>query len=76
MGLQVRNRTFMHLFYVLVTKIMFLISYNVCNFSQRVVDLAHLVANKWPGTPKVGSGDPLEDFCETNPADEECKVYE
>ncbi|CAL5205551.1 unnamed protein product [Lathyrus oleraceus] len=49
---------------------------NEWGYSQRVVDLAHLVANKWPGTPKVGSGDPLEDFCETNPADEECKVYE
>ncbi|KAK2417312.1 glyceraldehyde 3-phosphate dehydrogenase A subunit [Trifolium repens] len=48
---------------------------NEWGYSQRVVDLAHLVANKWPGTPKVGSGDPLEDFCETNPSDEECKVY-
>jgi glyceraldehyde-3-phosphate dehydrogenase (NADP+) (phosphorylating) len=45
-------------------------------FSQRVVDLAHLVANKWPGVAAAGSGDPLEDFCKTNPADEECKVYE
>jgi len=51
-------------------------SYNVGDFSQRVVDLAHLVANKWPGTPQAGSGDPLEDFCETNPSDEECKVFE
>jgi len=41
-----------------------------------VVDLADLVASKWPGTAKAGSGDPLEEFCETNPADEECKVYE
>lgn len=38
--------------------------------------LAHLVASKWPGAPVGGSGDPLEDFCKTNPADEECKVYE
>lgn len=45
-------------------------------FSQRVVDLAHLVASKWSGVSSSGSGDPLEDFCETNPADEECKVYE
>jgi len=45
-------------------------------FSQRVVDLAHLVASKWPGAEAVGSGDPLEDFCKTNPADEECKVYD
>lgn len=44
--------------------------------SQRVVDLAHLVASKWPGTPAQGSGDPLEDFCKTNPATKECKVYE
>lgn len=44
--------------------------------SQRVVDLAHLVAAKWPGSSAAGSGDPLEDFCETNPADDECKVYE
>jgi len=45
--------------------------------SQRVVDLAHLVARRWPGMEgKIPSGDPLEDFCETNPADDECKVYE
>ncbi|XP_044474719.1 glyceraldehyde-3-phosphate dehydrogenase B, chloroplastic isoform X1 [Mangifera indica] len=49
---------------------------NEWGYSQRVVDLAHLVARKWPGAPVGGSGDPLEDFCKTNPADEECKVYE
>ncbi|KAK9098322.1 hypothetical protein Syun_025367 [Stephania yunnanensis] len=49
---------------------------NEWGYSQRVVDLAHLVASKWPGAKVGGSGDPLEDFCETNPADEECKVYE
>ncbi|KAL8233328.1 hypothetical protein R6Q57_003106 [Mikania cordata] len=49
---------------------------NEWGYSQRVVDLAHLVAAKWPGVATKGSGDPLEDFCETNPADEECKVYE
>ncbi|KAJ0570133.1 putative oxidoreductase [Helianthus annuus] len=49
---------------------------NEWGYSQRVVDLAHLVAAKWPGVGTKGSGDPLEDFCETNPADEECKVYE
>ncbi|BBH02644.1 glyceraldehyde-3-phosphate dehydrogenase B subunit [Prunus dulcis] len=49
---------------------------NEWGYSQRVVDLAHLVASKWPGTPQAGSGDPLEEFCKTNPADEECKVYE
>ncbi|KAJ0026478.1 hypothetical protein Pint_09199 [Pistacia integerrima] len=49
---------------------------NEWGYSQRVVDLAHLVASKWPGSPAAGSGDPLEDFCQKNPADEECKVYE
>ncbi|OAP18769.1 GAPB [Arabidopsis thaliana] len=49
---------------------------NEWGYSQRVVDLAHLVASKWPGAEAVGSGDPLEDFCKTNPADEECKVYD
>ncbi|KAG7037963.1 Glyceraldehyde-3-phosphate dehydrogenase B, chloroplastic [Cucurbita argyrosperma subsp. argyrosperma] len=49
---------------------------NEWGYSQRVVDLAHLVASKWPGVGSGKSGDPLEDFCQTNPADEECKVYE
>ncbi|KAJ8433553.1 hypothetical protein Cgig2_018106 [Carnegiea gigantea] len=50
---------------------------NEWGYSQRVVDLAHLVASKWPGMErKIPSGDPLEDFCETNPADDECRVYE
>ncbi|XVF35807.1 hypothetical protein REPUB_Repub19eG0002600 [Reevesia pubescens] len=49
---------------------------NEWGYSQRVVDLAHLVASKWPGMPATGSGDPLEDFCKTNPAEVECKVYE
>ncbi|GMP81921.1 hypothetical protein CsSME_00036460 [Camellia sinensis var. sinensis] len=49
---------------------------NEWGYSQRVVDLAHLVASKWPGMPAQGSGDPLEDFCETSPAEKECKVYE
>lgn len=49
--------------------------YIIC--SQRVVDLAHLVASKWPGAAAAaGSGDPLDEFCKTNPADDECKVYE
>ncbi|KAJ6939905.1 glyceraldehyde-3-phosphate dehydrogenase B [Populus alba x Populus x berolinensis] len=46
---------------------------NEWGYSQRVVDLAHLVASKWPGVAVAGSGDPLEDFCKTNPADKECK---
>ncbi|KAK4276438.1 hypothetical protein QN277_014591 [Acacia crassicarpa] len=49
---------------------------NEWGYSQRVVDLAHLVAANWPGAPPAPSADPLEDFCKTNPADEECKVYE
>ncbi|KAF3321086.1 hypothetical protein FCM35_KLT14339 [Carex littledalei] len=49
---------------------------NEWGYSQRVVDLAHLVAAKWPGTSTTGSGDPLEDYCQTNPDTDECKVYE
>ncbi|GJN30174.1 hypothetical protein PR202_gb18460 [Eleusine coracana subsp. coracana] len=49
---------------------------NEWGYSQRVVDLAHLVAAKWPGVQTGGSGDPLEDFCKDDPAAEECKVYE
>ncbi|CAN6308177.1 unnamed protein product [Urochloa humidicola] len=49
---------------------------NEWGYSQRVVDLAHLVAAKWPGAEAAGSGDPLEDFCKDNPATDECKVYE
>ncbi|GAB2215894.1 hypothetical protein Droror1_Dr00023655 [Drosera rotundifolia] len=50
---------------------------NEWGYSQRVVDLAHLVATKWPGVSIApGSGDILEDFCKGNPSDEECKVYE
>jgi len=49
---------------------------NEWGYSQRVVDLAHLVAAKWPGAAAAGSGDPLEDFCKDNPATDECKVYE
>ncbi|CAM0870459.1 unnamed protein product [Alopecurus aequalis] len=49
---------------------------NEWGYSQRVVDLAHLVASKWPGAEKTSSGDPLEDYCKTDPAAEECKVFE
>ncbi|KAL8088398.1 glyceraldehyde-3-phosphate dehydrogenase B, chloroplastic [Apium graveolens] len=49
---------------------------NEWGYSQRVVDLAHLVASKWPGVATGGSGDPLEDYCKSNPAEEECKVFE
>ncbi|KAE8731436.1 Glyceraldehyde-3-phosphate dehydrogenase B [Hibiscus syriacus] len=47
---------------------------NEWGYSQRVVDLAHLVAAKWPGAAAAGTGDSLEDYCKTNPADKECKV--
>ncbi|KAH9298044.1 hypothetical protein KI387_029726 [Taxus chinensis] len=49
---------------------------NEWGYSQRVVDLAHLVASKWPGAAKPGSGDPLDEFCKTNPDTDECRVYE
>ncbi|KAM7258339.1 hypothetical protein ACFE04_014080 [Oxalis oulophora] len=49
---------------------------NEWGYSQRVVDLAHLVAAKWPGAGSGGSDDPLEDFCKSNPGDKECKVFE
>ncbi|GFS35947.1 glyceraldehyde-3-phosphate dehydrogenase B subunit [Actinidia rufa] len=49
---------------------------NEWGYSQRVVDLAHLVASKWPGMPAQGSGDPLEDYCQTSPGDKECKVFD
>ncbi|XAR64274.1 Glyceraldehyde-3-phosphate dehydrogenase (NADP(+)) (phosphorylating) [Bertholletia excelsa] len=48
---------------------------NEWGYSQRVVDLAHLVASKWPGISTEGSGD-LEEFCKSSPADEECRVHE
>ncbi|GAB4833031.1 hypothetical protein Ancab_007054 [Ancistrocladus abbreviatus] len=46
---------------------------NEWGYSQWVMDLAQLVASKWPGMEAMsGSGDPLEDFSKTNLADEEC----
>eukprot|EP00897_Mesotaenium_endlicherianum_P006341 jgi/Mesen1/5735/ME000029S05046 len=48
---------------------------NEWGYSQRVVDLAHLVAFNWPGS-SVPAGDPLEQFCNTNPDSDECRVYE
>jgi glyceraldehyde-3-phosphate dehydrogenase (NADP+) (phosphorylating) len=50
---------------------------NEWGYSQRVVDLAHVVAAKWPGfkTP-AGFVDPLEAFCATSPDSDECRVYE
>ncbi|MCT6644438.1 hypothetical protein N4304_13995 [Staphylococcus aureus] len=34
------------------------------------------MAAKWPGAGKGGSDDPLDEFCKTNPATDECRVYE
>jgi glyceraldehyde-3-phosphate dehydrogenase (NADP+) (phosphorylating) len=50
---------------------------NEWGYSQRVVDLAHLVAAKWPGSEGGAptSDDPLDAFCETNPDADECRVY-
>ncbi|XP_039026526.1 glyceraldehyde-3-phosphate dehydrogenase B, chloroplastic-like [Hibiscus syriacus] len=49
---------------------------NQWGYSQSVVDSAHLVASKWPDVAAARSGDSSEDYCKTNPADKECKVYE
>eukprot|EP00250_Pteridium_aquilinum_P013628 c21465_g1_i1 orf=97-1404(-) len=49
---------------------------NEWGYSQRVVDLAHLVAEKWPGSEGEIKGDPLDAFCKTNPETDECRVYE
>merc|ERR1712127_612812 len=44
---------------------------NEWGYSQRVVDLAEIVANKWEGE----LADPLEQYCSEDPSAEECKVY-
>eukprot|EP00244_Chara_vulgaris_P003123 TRINITY_DN155_c0_g1_i6.p1 TRINITY_DN155_c0_g1~~TRINITY_DN155_c0_g1_i6.p1 ORF type:complete len:479 (+),score=104.64 TRINITY_DN155_c0_g1_i6:251-1687(+) len=52
---------------------------NEWGYSQRVVDLAHLVAAKWPGAKPAPDGkdaDPLGTYCESNPDDAECRVFE
>lgn len=50
---------------------------NEWGYSQRVVDLAHLVAAKWPGSEEVPvETDPLEVFCAENPEADECRVFE
>ncbi|KAH7287665.1 hypothetical protein KP509_32G068400 [Ceratopteris richardii] len=49
---------------------------NEWGYSQRVVDLAHLVAAKWPGAEAEAGVDPLDAFCKTNPETDECRVYE
>uniref|UniRef100_M8CRW4 Glyceraldehyde-3-phosphate dehydrogenase n=1 Tax=Aegilops tauschii TaxID=37682 RepID=M8CRW4_AEGTA len=47
---------------------------NEWGYSQRVVDLAHLVAAKWPGAGTGGGGG--EDYCKTDPNAVECKVFD
>lgn len=47
----------------------------MCACSQRVVDLTHIVAYKWPGAEPIPAGDPLEAFCAQNPDADECRVY-
>eukprot|EP00850_Spirogloea_muscicola_P002805 SM000011S18983 [mRNA] locus=s11:122472:126279:- [translate_table: standard] len=49
---------------------------NEWGYSQRVVDLATIVAYKWPGSEGPAKGDPLEQFCLGNPESDECRVYE
>nr|ABD37964.1 glyceraldehyde-3-phosphate dehydrogenase subunit B [Chlorokybus atmophyticus] len=52
---------------------------NEWGYSQRVVDLAHIVANNWPGQKadsEEESGDPLDKYCATNPEADECRVYD
>eukprot|EP00232_Nephroselmis_pyriformis_P001821 CAMPEP_0182911038 /NCGR_PEP_ID=MMETSP0034_2-20130328/36664_1 /TAXON_ID=156128 /ORGANISM="Nephroselmis pyriformis, Strain CCMP717" /LENGTH=425 /DNA_ID=CAMNT_0025047483 /DNA_START=38 /DNA_END=1315 /DNA_ORIENTATION=- len=46
---------------------------NEWGYSQRVVDLAEIVASKWG---EAGAGDPLDKFCDDNPDADECRVYE
>lgn len=48
---------------------------NEYGYSQRVVDLTHLVAEKWPGVNSTISDDPLEEFCKSAPDADECRVY-
>merc|ERR1719428_1708850 len=45
---------------------------NEWGYSQRVVDLAEIVADKWEGE----LSDPLDQFCATSPDADECKIYE
>jgi len=47
---------------------------NEWGYSQRVVDLAEIVANNM--TPTSTSSDPLEEYCEGNESADECRVYE
>ena len=48
---------------------------NEWGYSQRVVDLAHEVADKWP-KGDVALTDPLDEFCRTSPDADECRVYD
>merc|ERR1712113_666305 len=48
---------------------------NEWGYSQRVVDLAEIVAAGFPGDGPT-KGDPLEDYCKSDPSVDECKVFE
>ena len=48
---------------------------NEWGYSQRVVDLAEIVAAGFPGDGPT-KGDPLEEYCKTDPSADECKVFE
>jgi len=48
---------------------------NEWGYSQRVVDLAEIVAAGFPGDGPT-KGDPLEDYCKSDPSADECKVFE
>ena len=45
---------------------------NEWGYTQRVVDLAEIMAEKWEGTVS----DPLAQYCATNPDADECKVFD
>lgn len=47
---------------------------NEWGYSQRVVDLAEVVAKNWE--TEVVSEDPLDKFCGDNPDADECRVYD
>ena len=49
---------------------------NEWGYSQRVVDLAHIMANNWEGPKTSEASDPLEDYCASDPDAEECKVFD
>eukprot|EP00235_Prasinoderma_singulare_P003605 CAMPEP_0119160794 /NCGR_PEP_ID=MMETSP1315-20130426/681_1 /TAXON_ID=676789 /ORGANISM="Prasinoderma singularis, Strain RCC927" /LENGTH=398 /DNA_ID=CAMNT_0007153461 /DNA_START=38 /DNA_END=1234 /DNA_ORIENTATION=+ len=45
---------------------------NEWGYTQRVVDLAEIVAKEWEGA----TADPMDQYCSSNPDAEECKVFD